>query len=290
MTKLFIVSFIGAGICTIDANQGGDQTYLAASEAQQSFEVASAGGMTSQTIAFTSVAPADAKVAGPSYEVVVAASSGLPVVLTIDGSSATVCAISNSTVTFIGAGTCTIDANQGGDATYAAAAQVQQSFAVASGDGVAPQTIVFTSTAPAGATVAGPTYFAIATATSGLPVVMTIDGTAATVCAINSGIVTFIGAGTCTIDANQGGNAAYAAAPEAQQSFAVASAGGATQQTIGFTSIAPNNADVAGPAYPAIATASSRRWAWSQRIWSGSRWADGLRCALPCANLRWCAH
>ena len=44
-----------------------------------------------------------------------------------------------------------IDANQAGNANYNAAPQVQQSFPVAKGD----QTITFTSTAPAGATVGG---------------------------------------------------------------------------------------------------------------------------------------
>jgi len=128
-------------------------------------------------------------------------------------------------VTFIGAGTCTIDANQGGDATYAAAVQVQQPFAIANAGGLTQQTITFTSSVPINATVAGPSYLATATATSGLPVVLTIDGASAGVCTINAGTVTFIGAGTCMIDANQGGDAIYAPAPQKQQSFAVAAAG-----------------------------------------------------------------
>ena len=53
-----------------------------------------------------------------------------------------------------------IDANQAGNANYNAAPQVQQTFAVGKGN----QTITFTSTAPAGATVGGATYTATATA------------------------------------------------------------------------------------------------------------------------------
>jgi len=149
------------------------------------------------------------------------ATSNLPVLLTIDAVSDTVCAINNDLVTLIGAGTCVIDANQGGSATYAAAAQVQQTFAVASAGGVTAQSIMFTSTAPTDATVGGSTYLATATATSLLPVVLTIDASSATVCTINAGTVSFIGAGTCTIDANQGGDATFAPAPETPQSFAV---------------------------------------------------------------------
>ena len=251
------VAFIGAGICTIDANQGGNTDYAAAPEVQQSFEVASAGGVLPQHITFESAAPNSAKVAGPAYHVVAKATSNLPVVLTINGSSATVCTIGNGMVNFIGAGTCTIDANQGGDADYAAAIEAQQSFSVASADGVMPQTIAFTSTAPANASIGGPTYLATATATSRLAVVLTIDGVSATVCSINDGTVTFIGAGTCTIDANQGGDGTYAAASQVQQSFSVAPAGGVASQTIAFTSTAPNNAMVADPVYQATATASS---------------------------------
>jgi hypothetical protein len=252
-----IVAFIGAGICTIDANQGGNGSFAAAPEVQQSFEVASAGGVLPQNITFESAAPNGAKVAGPAYHVVAKATSNLPVVLTINGSSATVCTIGNDMVNFIGAGVCTIDANQGGDSDYAAAPEAQQSFTVASAGGVMPQTIAFTSTVPANASVVGATYLATATATSRLAVVLTIDGVSATVCSINDGTVTFIGVGTCMIDANQGGDASYAAASQVQQSFPVAPAGGAASQTIAFTSAAPNNATVAGPVYQATATASS---------------------------------
>lgn len=252
-----LVTFIGAGACTIDANQGGDAMYAPASQVQQSFDVSSAHGDNPQTIAFTSTPPADAAVGGTTYLATAEATSGLPIVLAIDGSSATVCTINDGTVSFVGAGTCTIDANQGGNATYAAAPQAQQSFAVASAGGTTPQAIAFTSTPPDPAVVAGPTYLAVAVADSHLPVVLTIDAASATACTIDHGNVSFVGAGTCTIDANQGGDATYAAATQVQQPFAVASAGGMAPQTIAFASTAPENASVGGPTYLALATASS---------------------------------
>ena len=54
--------------------------------------------------------------------------------------------------------------------------------------------------------------------------------------------MTFIGAGTCVIDANQAGSSNYNAAPQAQQSFAV----GKGNQTITFTSTAPLRPSSAG--------------------------------------------
>ena len=87
-----------------------------------------------------------------------------------------------------------------------------------------PQTITFTSAPPTNATVGGSPYTATATASSGLPVTLTIDASAANVCAISGSSVTFSAAGTCVIDANQPGNATYAPAPQVQQSVGVASA------------------------------------------------------------------
>ncbi len=158
-----------------------------------------------------------ATVGGPTYTVTATATSGLPVTFTIDASASTVCTIAGSTVSFIGAGTCVINANQAGNANYNAAPQVQQSFLVVKQD----QTITFTSTPPALATIGGPTYTVTATATSGLPVTFTIDASASSVCTIAGSTVSFIGGGTCVINANQAGNAIYNAAPQVQQSFAV---------------------------------------------------------------------
>ena len=86
------------------------------------------------------------------------------------------------------------------------------------------QTITFTSTAPTDATVGGPTYTPTATASSGLPVTLTIDSTTSANCSISGGVVSFTAAGSCTIDANQAGNASFSAAPQVQQTFTVASA------------------------------------------------------------------
>ena len=80
-----------------------------------------------------------------------------------------------STVSFVGAGVCEINANQPGNGNYNAAPQVQQRFTV----GKAAQTISVTSAAPTTATVGGATYAVTATASSGLAVTVAIDATAA---------------------------------------------------------------------------------------------------------------
>lgn len=238
------VSFIGAGNCVINANQAGNGTYSAAPQVQQSFAV----GQGSQTINYTSTAPAAAVFNGPSYSVAATSTSGLAVTFTIDASASAVCSISGSTVSFIGVGSCVINANQAGNANYLPAPQTQQTFAV----GKASQTISITSTAPANAAVGGATYTVAATATSGLAVAFTIDPVASSVCSVSGSTVSFIGNGSCVINANQAGNANYSAAPQVQQSFAVKAS-----QTITFTSTAPTTATVGGATYAVSATASS---------------------------------
>jgi parallel beta-helix repeat protein len=213
-----IVSFPAAGTCKINADQVGNTHYNPAPQVQQSFPV----GKGSQAITFTSTPPANAVIGGASYTpTATGGASGNPVVFTIDASSLTICSISGlGVVSFHAAGTCVINANQVGDANYNPAPQVQQSFPV----GLIDQTITFTSIVPAHAEVGGPTYTPTAVGgASGNPVVFTIDASASTICSINGlGVVSFIGAGTCKINANQAGNAIFAAAPQVQQSFLVA--------------------------------------------------------------------
>ncbi len=232
---------LAAATFTVTATDALSQT------ASQTFSLSVATA--SQTITFTSTAPSAAIVGGASYTPAATATSGLPVAFTIDPSSSAICTLSGGHVSFTAAGTCRVNADQSGNAAYAAAAQMSQSFAV----GAASQTIGFTSTAPVGAVVGGATYTPTATATSGLPIAFTIDVSSSAVCAIGAGVVRFTGTGTCRIDADQPGNAGYAAAPQVQQSFAV----GAASQTISFTTLAPGNAKVGGTPYSPSAIATS---------------------------------
>ncbi len=106
----------------------------------------------SQTISFTGPA-AQTLGAGP-ITVSATASSGLSVSFT--SSTSSVCTVSGTSVTLVSAGTCTINANQAGDANYNAAIAVQQSFSVASG-------VVTPPPLPPGATVPGAPIIGVAT-------------------------------------------------------------------------------------------------------------------------------
>jgi hypothetical protein len=209
-----VVSFVGAGTCNIEATVGATATYAQAIPVTQSFTVAPAP----QTVSFQTVAPG-APIIGGTYTPMASSSSGLAVTLSLDSTSATgACTMISGVVSFTGVGLCVVDADQSGSVNYYAAPTAQQEFSV----GLDTQTITFTSTAPTTVTLGQSfTYQILATASSSLPVLFSIDRTAAAVCAVDSsGNVTLLGAGNCIIDAAQAGNATTAPANSAQ-SFAV---------------------------------------------------------------------
>ena len=123
------------------------------------------------------------------------------------------------------AGTCTITANQEGDALYAAARPVTRSFGVLAGQKA--QSITFVP--PAGGRVGAPVTLA-AFASSGLPVVFTSATPA--VCTVSGSTVTTLTPGACSITAGQGGSTGYAAAPVVTRAFGVAA--GSQPQKITF--------------------------------------------------------
>ncbi|MHB8333291.1 MAG: hypothetical protein ACYDEH_00120 [Acidimicrobiales bacterium] len=172
---------------------------------------ASATGTKTNTI--TAKAPPSAGSAGGSFTTSASATSGDLVVISLDGTS-TGCTLAGTKVSFTGSGSCVIDFNDAGNATYAAANQVQQHIHVYSVNTIHP------STAPATGIVHD-TYTASATATSGDTVVITIDGNS-TGCILKSGgKVTFTAPGTCLVDFNDPGNGAFAAALQIRQSITV---------------------------------------------------------------------
>jgi hypothetical protein len=84
------------------------------------------------------------------------------------------------------------------------------------GPGLKSQVIKFGRLAPH---VVGVTFTVVASASSGLPVVLS-SGTPG-VCSVSGLLVTTVGPGRCSITASQGGNAGYAPAPARTRSFRV---------------------------------------------------------------------
>ena len=213
------VTGVSAGTCTIAANQASNSNYTAAPQVTQSFSI----GQGSQSITFgaapTIVFPGTGAVSATG------GASGNPV--TFSSQTTGVCTVAGSTVTGVSAGTCTIAANQAGTSNYTAAPQVTQSFSIGQGSqsitfGVAPTIRVASSgvVSATGGASGNPVVF-----TSSTPNTCAVSGS-------NGATVTGVAVGTCTIAANQAGNANYTAAPQQTQSFTI---GAAAQLSVGGT-------------------------------------------------------
>jgi alpha-tubulin suppressor-like RCC1 family protein len=113
-----------SGTCTIAANQAGNESFLAAPQVTQNITVTKAN----QTIGPITFPPSIFHV-GTTTEASATASSGLAV--TFGSSTPDICSVSGNTVTGVTAGNCTITADQPGNDTFAPAAQVVQTLAVA---------------------------------------------------------------------------------------------------------------------------------------------------------------
>jgi hypothetical protein len=217
------VTLLAASTCTIRASQAGDTNYAPAPNVDQSFAVTSS--LVTQAISFGALS---AKTLGaPPFPVIATASSGLQV--SFSSLTLALCAVSGNTVTLVAAGTCTIRASQSGNTTYAAAPNVDQSFAI---NALLAQTITF---APPGSQPFGALFTVSATATSGSAV--SFASLTSNVCVLNGATVTTIAVGTCMIRASQAGDATYAAAPNVDRSVSVVAAA----QTISFLPL-PNMA------------------------------------------------
>jgi ABC-type Fe3+-hydroxamate transport system substrate-binding protein len=116
------VTLAAVGTCSIEATQPGNADYAAAPTVSQSFQVTKG----SQTIAFGALSNQPYGTA--PFTVSATASSGLAVIFYSETSR--VCTVSGSTVTLVAVGSCTIVATQPGNADYAAASPVDESFQV----------------------------------------------------------------------------------------------------------------------------------------------------------------
>ena len=221
-----MVTLTGVGTVVLAANQSGNESFSAAGEVTTSFNVSTG----SQTInAFSTIG---AKVYGAAPFMVTAptSSSGLPVTLSVKSGPAIISA--NNTVTLTGSGAVVLAANQAGNQNYSAAAEVTTSFNVTNPP-TAPSDQTIGAFGTIGDKVIGSAPFEVAvpTATSGLPVVLSVKSGPAT---LSGNSVTLTGVGTVVLAANQAGNANYNAAPEVTTSFSVSKA---SQSIGGFITI-----------------------------------------------------
>lgn len=195
------VRIVSAGKCWVTAHQPGNIRFNAAPDVEQRFTIEKAG----QRI--DGAAPAFKTWLDPDFPLNISASSGLPVVFVASGD----CEVNGPYVHLLGAGSCSLSVHQPGDSNFTAAPIVDQQFTIAKAD----QTISFGEfLSPYYGTGGLPLY---ASASSGLSVSFSAVG----MCAALGSALHILGAGNCTVTAEQPGDRNFNPAPPVTQSFEI---------------------------------------------------------------------
>jgi uncharacterized protein YhjY with autotransporter beta-barrel domain len=229
------VTIVSAGTCGLTANQAGNASYSAAPQATLDVSISVA----SQTITNFTANPA-APVYAPNGTFSVSATGGAstsPVVFA--STTPGVCTVSGSTVTMVSGGSCGLTADQAGDGNYSAAPQVTLDVTI----GLASQAITGFAANPTAPVYAPSGTFSVSATggASGNPVVFA--STTPAVCTISGSTVTMVAAGSCSLTADQAGNASYSAAPQVTLAVSI----GLATPTI--TWVAPLQRIVGEPAF-----------------------------------------
>ena len=233
---------------------------LNAPSASQSIALAGAGtALLPQTITFTTNAPANAAYPGNFTVAATGGGSGNPVTFSSSGA----CSNVGATYTMTGSkGTCSVIANQAGNANYGAAPQVTQTVNATT---PVSQSITFTLSPPSSAAYL--TTFAVAATggASGNPVTFSSSGACT-----NSGATYTMtsGAGMCSVIANQAGNVNYPAAAQITLTVTATLA----SQTITFPTIPTQ----AGPGTVTLAATASSGLTVSYTVTSGPATVSGI--------------
>ncbi len=198
------VTILAAGTCTLYMVTDGDSNHNSGGPLIYSFTI----GAGTQSITFSTPATLGY---GGTVTLNAAASSGLAVTFT--SNTPGVCAVSGNVVSAVSQGTCSIAADQAGNANYSAAPQQVRTFTVGKGT----QVIHFGAVPSLHMGDTG--TISVTGGASGQPVILT--SATPTVCTLSGNTVSVLRAGTCSITADQAGDSNYNAATQATLAFNV---------------------------------------------------------------------
>lgn len=269
------VSFLAAGTCTVTAYQAGNANYNPTPQVNLDITVAKAN----QTITGFASSPGSGVMNG-SATLSVSGSGGSGNPVTYASTTTGVCTVSGNTVSFVAAGSCTVSADQTGDANYNTAPQVSLAIPVVK----ANQTITFP---PLPDKIYGDADFSVsAISDSGLNVAFSSQ--TGTVCTVSGNTVSLIGGGNCTLRASQTGDGNYNPASDVDQSFDVLwklslqVSGGGILYSANLD--APCSADctqgIADSTAFSLKAVPAVNWTAMNVAWSGSCQGTSVDCAL----------
>ena len=210
-----VLTYSSAGSCVVTASDQSDKDNGQGvgdgnGNGQTSTLTVTVAPLINQTITFTNTPPSSPSV-GSSYTVTAnGGGSGNPVTFSVDASSSSGCTVNSTTglVTLSApAGTCVIDANQAGNATYAPAPQVSQTVS----SSLINQTITITNSNPDTVEFGSVSTYQIHATPSGGGTLTYV--TSSSSCAVNAaGTITNLAIGRCVIEVGATANGTFSAA------------------------------------------------------------------------------
>jgi hypothetical protein len=190
------------GTCTVTATKAADPGYTAATAT-----VTVTVGKVTQAVLIPTATPTSV-VIGNNSTLGTSGGSGTGAVSFAVTTGTSVCAVSGSTLTGIGLGTCTVTATKAGDTTYGST--TAQTLVVVTG-GTTPQAALTASASPAAIFVNGTSALGVSGGSGGGGVSYTVT-TGSNICALSGTTLTGLAAGTCTVTATKAGDTTYLAA------------------------------------------------------------------------------
>jgi len=191
-------------------------------------------GQATPTVSISNI-PTSAAVGG-SFTASYSVTSGDSGATSVVSNSTSYCTVSGSTVTFVAVGTCSLTASVAETTDYTAASGSPQTFTI----GQATPTVSISNIPASGTAIYGGSFTPTYTVTSGDAGTTSVVSDTATTCTVTSGVVSYVGVGTCTLTASVTASGNYAAGTGSEQSFSIGKA----------TPTAPTISDIpANPAY-----------------------------------------
>ena len=238
-----VVTILRSGTCTIRASQNGNSKYIAATSVDASFVIAS-----TQTITFSVSSIGTQTFGGSTLNVSSLASATSDLTVSFTSTTPSICTVSDTTVTYVGAGKCRVVASQEGDEYYDPAVNIAREITVNKGT---QSTLTVSST----------------TGTYGTELILTTSGGSGTgivsyaidtnansaTCSITSEGLISTSAGECAVIATKADDVNYLSKTSASTLITLQKAA----QSIAFTPIAGSGTLLQGGTIAASARASS---------------------------------
>ena len=203
-----IVTYVGVGTCSLNAQVAAGTNYTAATGTAQTIPV----GKKTPTMITISNLPVSGTNGGGFTATVSTDGDG---VTSVTSSTPSVCTASGLTVTYVGVGTCSLNAQVAAGTNYTAATGTAQTIPV----GKKTPTMITISNLPGSGTYGGGFTATVSTDGDGPK---SVTSSTPSVCTASGLTVTYVGVGTCSLNAQVAAGTNYTAASGTAQTIPVA--------------------------------------------------------------------